>query len=50
MRGRPRKVTDEMLRRLRAWKSLTDLARELGITPKLASHARHRAYRPRREA
>jgi hypothetical protein len=30
-RGRPRKVTDEQYRRIREWKPLKELARDLGV-------------------
>jgi hypothetical protein len=34
--GRPRKVTDEAVKRLLEWKPLTEVARELGISAKMA--------------
>jgi hypothetical protein len=47
-RGRPRKVTDEDLKRLLEWRPLSEIARELGISPKTAYHIRGGRFVPKR--
>jgi hypothetical protein len=40
--GGPRRITDEQVRRLREWKPLYQLAKELGISYSHASKIRNR--------
>jgi hypothetical protein len=43
--GRPRRITSEQLRKLRAWKPLSQLAAELGISVRTATWARNYRFR-----
>ena len=38
--GRKRRITDEQVKRIREWKSLQQLARELGVSSKIAYRIR----------
>lgn len=43
--GRRRRITDEQLRAIREWKSFKELAKELGLSPKVASWARNHYFK-----
>lgn len=43
--GRKRRITDEQVKRIRNWKPLAGLARDLGISVQMASAIRGRRYR-----
>lgn len=45
MSGRYRKITAAQLKRLREWKPLCALAREMGMKPKTAQWARNYYFR-----